>query len=305
MAPYSDYPWIQFSADVPVSTAGLGYVDSGRDIACYWIAVFSAELPICITAYGKRHFAVVAPDSGYYWHSVGIGSETVMSQRVILVIMDGYGIRKGDYNAVTMADTPHLRLIFRDYPNIQIQASGLAVGLPEGQMGNSEVGHLNIGAGRVVYQDITRIDLSIQRGEFFQLPLLMELANTLKQTNKALHLVGLVSDGCVHSSMEHLYALIRYARDNGIPRLYVHALMDGRDTPPHGGVGYIQQVEAKLKEFGVGAIATVMGRYYGMDRDKRWDRTEKAYQALVAGEGLEFSTAEEAVKDSYARDVSR
>ena len=227
-----------------------------------------------------------------------------MKQRVILVIMDGYGIRVGDYNAISLAKTPNLQHIFQTYPTVHIQASGLAVGLPEGQMGNSEVGHLNIGAGRIVHQDITRIDLSIQQGDFFRLPILTGLADTLKRTGNALHLIGLVSDGCVHSSMNHLFALIKYAREANLPKLYIHAITDGRDTSPHGGIKYIRQVEAKLREHRVGEIATVIGRYDAMDRDKRWNRTERSYRAMVYGDGLIFFSAEEAVKDSYLRDIT-
>jgi 2,3-bisphosphoglycerate-independent phosphoglycerate mutase len=227
-----------------------------------------------------------------------------MKQRVILIIMDGYGIRKGDYNAVAMANSPNLRHIFQTYPTIQIQASGVAVGLPEGQMGNSEVGHLNIGAGRIVHQDITRIDLSIKQGDFFHLPILIGLADTLKRTGNALHLIGLISDGCVHSSMNHLFALIKFARDANLSKLYIHAITDGRDTSPHGGIKYIRQVETVFRQYKIGEIATVIGRYDAMDRDKRWKRTERAYRVMVYGDGLVFYSAEEAIKDSYLRDIT-
>ncbi|OGC91337.1 MAG: phosphoglycerate mutase (2,3-diphosphoglycerate-independent) [candidate division Zixibacteria bacterium RBG_16_48_11] len=224
---------------------------------------------------------------------------------LILMILDGYGLNpnpKG--NAVAMAKKPNLDRIFSTYPYTTIKTSGLDVGLPEGQMGNSEVGHLNIGAGRIVYQDITRIDKAIKEGSFFQNRALLSALHYARDNQKALHLMGLVSDGGVHSSLNHLYALLEMCKREKIEEVYLHAYLDGRDTSPTAGVNYIKQVLDKMTETGVGKIATMVGRYYGMDRDKRWDRLQKAYQALVQGEGLYSTEPLKAIKDYYADNIT-
>jgi len=219
--------------------------------------------------------------------------------------MDGFGLRgQSEYNAVTAAHKPNIIRLMQTCPNIPIQGSGLAVGLPEGQMGNSEVGHLNLGAGRIVYQDITRIDKSISDGDFFKNKVLLEGMKEAVQGNTAVHLFGLVSDGCVHSSLVHLKALVKMAKDNGVRRLYLHAFMDGRDTPPKSGAGHMQEVVDYFSQIGLGKVATVSGRYYGMDRDKRWERVEKSYQAIVNGVGEKYDNPVEAIKASYNKDVT-
>jgi 2,3-bisphosphoglycerate-independent phosphoglycerate mutase len=228
-------------------------------------------------------------------------------RRVILVIMDGLGlsgIPNNDSNAFYLANKPHLAGIWQSYPMAKLLCSGRAVGLPEGQMGNSEVGHQNMGAGRVVYQDITRIDVNIESGEFAGNPVLQQAFSHALQNGSTLHLIGLVSDGGVHSSLNHLEAILRAAKAAGLSRVVLHALMDGRDTPPHSGIGYIQHVEKLCAELNLGQIATVMGRYYAMDRDNRWERVQKAYAALTEGTGLKFDCAEAAMSDSYARNVT-
>jgi 2,3-bisphosphoglycerate-independent phosphoglycerate mutase len=227
-----------------------------------------------------------------------------MNDKLILVILDGWGYSENkEGNAVYHARTPNLDYLLREYPHTLIGTSGEAVGLPEGQMGNSEVGHLNIGAGRVVYQEITRIDKAIREGEFFQNSVLNSLMKEIP-AGKALHLMGLVSDGGVHSSLEHLKALLKLAKMNGLKRVYVHCFMDGRDTPPHSGIEYIRQLIAFMRAETIGEIATISGRYYAMDRDNRWERIKKAYDALLEGEGLRFASAEEAMTDSYKREVT-
>ncbi len=219
--------------------------------------------------------------------------------------MDGFGLRKDTYyNAVAMAKKPNIDNLFKSCPNTAIDGSGLAVGLPKGQMGNSEVGHLNFGAGRVVYQDITRIDKSIADGDFFTNKVLLEGMNLAAGKNAAIHLFGLVSDGCVHSSMEHLKALVRMARDKGVQNLFLHAFMDGRDTSPNSGIGYMKEVVEFFGQIGLGKVATVMGRYYGMDRDKRWERTEKGYQAIVNKIGERFESPLRAIGESYKKNVT-
>lgn len=223
---------------------------------------------------------------------------------VVLVIMDGLGLREETSgNAVAAARTPVLDRLMRECPFVKGEASGLAVGLPAGQMGNSEVGHLNMGAGRIVYQELTRITKSIEDGTFFELPALKQSADNCLKHNSALHIMGLLSDGGVHSHIEHLYGLLEFAKRSGLNRVYVHAFMDGRDTPPDSGLKYIKALEAKLQELGVGEIATVSGRYYAMDRDKNYDRTEKAYDALTKADGAYYTSAEEAVNKSYAAGV--
>ncbi len=224
---------------------------------------------------------------------------------VVLVIMDGLGLREDTAgNAVAAAKTPVLDRLMREYPFVKGEASGLAVGLPAGQMGNSEVGHLNMGAGRIVYQELTRITKSIEDGDFFELPALKKAAENCKTYDSALHIMGLLSDGGVHSHIEHLYGLLEFAKRSGLKKVYVHAFMDGRDTPPDSGLGFIKALEAKLQELGVGEIATVSGRYYAMDRDKNYDRIEKAFDALTKGQGEYSSQAAEAVQQAYAAGIT-
>jgi len=219
-----------------------------------------------------------------------------------LLILDGWGIHTTtDGNAVAMAHTPFLDHLQQDYPHTELRCSGEAVGLPKGIMGNSEVGHLNIGAGRIVYQDLLRIDMDIDSGRFFDNPVLGEIMAQVCSTNRALHLVGLVSDGGVHSQLSHLFALIRMAKAAGLPHLYVHAILDGRDTPPESGAGYLRQVQAFLQEEAFGEIATICGRYYAMDRDQRWDRTELAFRLYTLGEGRTETDPVQAVLDAYQR----
>jgi 2,3-bisphosphoglycerate-independent phosphoglycerate mutase len=218
-----------------------------------------------------------------------------------LLIMDGFGINPvHEGNAIYKAGTPHLDELMRVYPHTQIGASGMDVGLPDGQMGNSEVGHLNIGAGRIVYQELTRITKDILDGDFFEKAPLLKVIDGAKATGKAVHLMGLVSDGGVHSHNTHLYALLTLCKRRGLENVYVHAFLDGRDVPPTSGLEYIRELEAKLREIGVGKIATVMGRYWAMDRDNLWDRVQKAYDAMVLGEGITADSAEQAVSQSYA-----
>jgi 2,3-bisphosphoglycerate-independent phosphoglycerate mutase len=224
---------------------------------------------------------------------------------ILLLVMDGLGLDpRKEGNAVALASKANLDEIFASCPYTTLGASGLDVGLPEGQMGNSEVGHLNLGAGRIVYQEITRIDKAIQEKTFFENSVLIEGMEKVRQRNSSLHLMGLVSDGCVHSSPVHLYALLRLAVQRGVERVFVHAFLDGRDTSPTGGAGYVRELLDKFKEFGVGQLATVAGRYYAMDRDKRWDRVEKAYRAMVDGEGNHAAHAIAAIKESYGRNVT-
>ncbi len=223
-----------------------------------------------------------------------------------LIIMDGYGLSKEKKgNAVGVDCSPYVRYLMNNYPTTQLDASGLAVGLPEGQMGNSEVGHLNIGAGRVVYQELTRITKSINDGDFFQNPALVAACDHVKKTNGKLHLMGLTSDGGVHSHITHLFALLELAKRQGLSQAYVHCYMDGRDVSPTSGAGLVQQLQDKIDELQFGKIATVCGRYYAMDRDNRWDRVEKAYKMLAFGVGERTNTnAVEALKASYAEDVT-
>ena len=223
----------------------------------------------------------------------------------VLMILDGFGLSDNtEGNAIKMADTPNLDHIFANYPWEKGYASGLAVGLPEGQMGNSEVGHLNIGAGRVVYQELTRITKSIQDGDFFENPVLAHAMDNCKDGNRSLHLFGLLSDGGVHSHNTHLYALLDMARRRNIEHVFIHAFLDGRDTPPASGKDYLLELERKIESIGVGKIATVSGRYYAMDRDSRWERVEKAYNALVFGEGETAASVSECMDNSYAAGVN-
>lgn len=218
----------------------------------------------------------------------------------VLMILDGYGLNdsiKG--NAVAEGKTPVMDKLMAECPFVKGNASGMAVGLPEGQMGNSEVGHLNMGAGRIVYQDLTKITKAIQDGDFFENEALLAACENVKKNDSALHLMGLVSDGGVHSHNTHIYGLLKLAKKQGIEKVYVHCFLDGRDTPPSSGKEYVEQMEAKMKELGVGQVASVMGRYYAMDRDNRWERVEKAYRALTEGIGEKASSGPEGIQASY------
>jgi len=224
---------------------------------------------------------------------------------VVLIILDGWGINpRTEGNAIALARTPVYDALLREYPNTTLNASGESVGLPEGQMGNSEVGHLNIGAGRVVYQDLTRIDKSIKDGDFQRNPVLLECMQKTRQASGRLHLMGLLSDGGVHSHIHHLFALIDMAKREGVQEVYIHAFLDGRDTPPQSGAGYLRSLQDYLKEEGTGKIATVSGRYYAMDRDNRWERVEKAYHVMAAGEGVIAIDPAAAIEESYAAGVT-
>lgn len=223
---------------------------------------------------------------------------------VALIIMDGFGYNASDYgNAITAANTPNLDKYMQG-PHTLIGASGLDVGLPDGQMGNSEVGHTNIGAGRIVYQMLVKISKSIQDGDFFENPALKSAIENCKAKNSSLHLMGLLSPGGVHSHIEHLYGLLEMAKKNGLEKVYVHAFLDGRDVPPSSAAEYMQEACDKMREIGVGSVATVMGRFYAMDRDNAWDRVEKAYNAMVLGEGVEGCCPVQAIKDSYTNGVT-
>ncbi|BCJ86942.1 2,3-bisphosphoglycerate-independent phosphoglycerate mutase [Effusibacillus dendaii] len=224
---------------------------------------------------------------------------------VALIILDGFGLREEtEGNAVALARKPNFDRYWSTFPHTQLTACGEAVGLPEGQMGNSEVGHLNIGAGRIVYQDLTRISKSIREGEFFDNPTFLETMKYVKQNGKKLHLYGLVSDGGVHSHIQHLFALLELAKKEEVPHVYVHAFLDGRDVMPHTAINYIRDLQHKMEQLGVGQLATVQGRYYAMDRDKRWERTEKAYRAMVYGEGPKYQDPLLALKESYDKSVT-
>ena len=225
---------------------------------------------------------------------------------VVLCIMDGFGWTPDQTfgNAVATANTPHLDALMRDYPMTTINASGMAVGLPDGQMGNSEVGHTNMGAGRIVYQQLTLITKSIQDGEMMKNPVLVRNMKAAIDAGKAIHLMGLVGTGGVHSHADHWFGVLDMAKAMGATRVYLHCIMDGRDTDPHSGKGFLADLQKKLDELGVGTIATVTGRYYAMDRDNNWDREEKAYAAFVYGEGNHAANAQEAVDASYAADVT-
>lgn len=221
-------------------------------------------------------------------------------KQTVLLILDGFGETKETLgNAIYKANTPTLDMLFSKYPYKEGLASGLAVGLPDGQMGNSEVGHLNIGAGRIVYQELTRISKAIKDGDFFTNEAFLQATENAKKNNSAVHLFGLLSDGGVHSHTEHIYALLDFWKREGIEKVYLHAFLDGRDTAPNSGAGYLHELETKMSEIGVGEIATICGRYYAMDRDKRWDRVEETYNAMVLGEGEVKSSAKECMKDSY------
>ena len=230
-----------------------------------------------------------------------------MSKRpkpIVLTVLDGWGFAppsKG--NAIALARKPNYDRLLKEFPNTLVQTSGPFVGLPEGQMGNSEVGHMNIGAGRIVHMDITRVDQLIATGEFFRLPLLLEAME--RGRGRQLHFIGLLSDGGVHSHIEHLYALLRMARENKVQKVFVHCFMDGRDTPPESGIDFVRQLEQKMREYGIGAIASVSGRYYAMDRDNRWERIEKAYRAVTHGDSeAKFTDPAAAVRSSYEKGVT-
>ena len=228
-----------------------------------------------------------------------------MTKPLALIIMDGFGEDKNEEgNAIFAAKTPNLDRYFSTWPHTLLGASGMDVGLPDGQMGNSEVGHTNIGAGRIVYQELTRISKAIADGDFFENETLVAAMENCKTHGSALHLMGLLGDGGVHSHSNHLYALLELAKRTGIRDVYIHCFMDGRDTPPQSGKGYIEELEAKILELGVGKIATISGRYYAMDRDNRWDRVEKAYRAIAYGEGVIASPPVQVMEKSYAGDIT-
>lgn len=230
---------------------------------------------------------------------------TMAKKTTVLVIMDGFGLNdnpKG--NAVFEAKKPNLDKLMKEYPYVKGYASGLAVGLPDGQMGNSEVGHLNMGAGRIIYQELTRITKEIDDGDFFKNEALLKAVENCKKNDSALHLYGLVSDGGVHSHITHIFGLLELAKRSGLKKVYLHAFLDGRDTPPSSGKDYVALVEAKMKELGVGEVATVSGRYYAMDRDNNYDRIEKAYDALTKGIGAEAASATEGIQASYDNGVT-
>lgn len=228
-----------------------------------------------------------------------------MKKPLALVILDGYGLAdQTEGNAIRAAKTPNLDRIFAENPHTQLQASGLAVGLPEGQMGNSEVGHTNMGAGRVVYQELTRITKSIKDGDFYQNPVLLAGVRACKEGDKALHLLGLLSDGGVHSHLSHLLGLIELAKREGLEKVYVHAFLDGRDVPPHTAGIYLKKLVEGMEAIGVGKLATFMGRYYAMDRDNRWERVERAYAAMVYGEGSYNPDYEDALEKSYKKEIT-
>jgi 2,3-bisphosphoglycerate-independent phosphoglycerate mutase len=222
---------------------------------------------------------------------------------LVLTILDGWGFSPSiEGNAIALATKPTYDHLLRTFPNTLIHTSGPYVGLPEGQMGNSEVGHMNMGAGRVLYMDVTRIDLLISSGEFFENPALLKAM--AKAQGHRLHLLGLCSDGGVHAQLTHLFALLKMAKRHGLKDVFVHAFMDGRDTSPESGAGYVEQLEHKLRELGIGKIASISGRYYAMDRDKRWDRIERAFGAMVLGNGIKARSAVEAVRASYQRKIT-
>ena len=223
----------------------------------------------------------------------------------VLMILDGYGLNEESKgNAVSLGKTPVMDNLMKEYPFVKGYASGLDVGLPDGQMGNSEVGHLNMGAGRIVYQDLTKITKSIQDGDFFENKALLAACENVKKNDSALHMFGLVSDGGVHSHIEHIYGLLELAKRQGIEKVYVHCFLDGRDTPPASAKEYVGKLEEKMAEIGVGAVASFMGRYYAMDRDNRWDRVEKAYNVLVKGEGNTCESATEGIQASYDAELT-
>ncbi|MFZ3384935.1 MAG: 2,3-bisphosphoglycerate-independent phosphoglycerate mutase, partial [Candidatus Methanoperedens sp.] len=229
-------------------------------------------------------------------------TSTIINKRpVLLMILDGFGLsEKKEGNAVAAAKTPNIDRLFSTFPHSTLEASGMSVGLPEGQMGNSEVGHLNIGAGRIVYQDLTRITKSIKDGDFFNNQILIDAIENVKTKGSSLHLSGLLSDGGVHSHNTHLYALLEMAKKHGIRNVFVHTFLDGRDVPPKSALTYIADAQIKMKELG-GEFATISGRYFAMDRDKRWDRVKKAYEAMTSAIGENALSARQAVEKAYER----
>lgn len=230
--------------------------------------------------------------------------EMTRPKPVALIILDGFGLRdEVNGNAIAQAKKPNFDRYWSEFPHTQLGASGLSVGLPDGQMGNSEVGHLNIGAGRIVYQELTRVTKSIEEGTFFQNEVFLNAIKHVKEKNKKLHLYGLVSDGGVHSHIDHLFALLELAKKEEVKQVFVHAFLDGRDVAPDSAIEYIRQLQEKMNELGVGQIATIQGRYYAMDRDKRWERTEKAYRAMVYGDGPHYTDPIKAIRESYEKSV--
>ena len=227
-----------------------------------------------------------------------------MKKPLVLMILDGFGIAPKEGNAIAAAKTPNLDRLLKENPLTQIGASGMDVGLPDGQMGNSEVGHTSIGAGRIVYQELTRITKSAQDGDMEKNEALLQAMSAAKENGKALHFMGLLSDGGVHSHNSHLYALLEMAKHLGLEKVFVHCFLDGRDVPPSSGKEYVEQLQNKLQEIGIGKVATVMGRYYAMDRDNRWERVEKAYAAMVYGEGEKAACPVCAVQNSYEKEVT-
>ena len=224
---------------------------------------------------------------------------------VVLMVLDGYGLSdRTEGNAIAMANTPVMDKLMKEYPFVKGNASGLYVGLPDGQMGNSEVGHMNIGAGRIIYQDLTRITKAIEDGEFYKNEELLAAMENCKKNNSDLHLFGLLSDGGVHSHISHIYGLLEMAKKNGVSNVYVHAFLDGRDTPPASAKDFVARLEDKMAEIGVGKVASVAGRYYAMDRDNNWDRVKEAYLSLTTGEGKSADNAVKALEESYAADVT-
>jgi 2,3-bisphosphoglycerate-independent phosphoglycerate mutase len=229
----------------------------------------------------------------------------VNKKMTALIIMDGFGISyELQGNAIKLAKTPNLDNYLNNYPNTRLLAHGIDVGLPDGQMGNSEVGHLNIGAGRIVYQELTRINQEIKEGSFFNNQAFIEAIESCKKNNSHLHLMGLVSDGGVHSSINHLYALLELAKKENFYNVFIHCFTDGRDTSPTSGINFIQELEDNINKLGLGKLASIMGRYWAMDRDKRWDRVKKAYDALVLGVGEKADSAQQAMKNSYAKKIT-
>lgn len=228
-----------------------------------------------------------------------------MKKPLVLMILDGFGINNSTVgNAIYSAKTPNFDALMAKYPHTEIQASGMDVGLPRGQMGNSEVGHTNIGAGRIVYQELTRITKTVEEGGLSVIPELQKAVANCKENDSSLHLMGLLSDGGVHSHIQHLFGLLAMAKEQGLEKVYVHCFMDGRDVPPSSGKDYVEQLQAELNRLGVGKIATICGRYYAMDRDNRWERVSKAYDAMVNGIGVEESDPVKAMADSYANGVT-
>ena len=228
-----------------------------------------------------------------------------MKKPLVLMILDGFGINNSTVgNAIYSAKTPNIDALMAKYPHTEIQASGMDVGLPRGQMGNSEVGHTNIGAGRIVYQELTRITKTVEEGGLSAIPELQKAVANCKEHDSSLHMMGLLSDGGVHSHIQHLFGLLAMAKEQGLEKVYVHCFMDGRDVPPSSGKDYVEQLQAELNRLGVGKIATICGRYYAMDRDNRWERVSKAYDAMVNGIGVEESDPVKAMADSYANGVT-